>query len=148
MALHEKQLQLIDWLTDPNRQGTHKDFARTIETTPETVYRWKKLPEFRAEWDKRLVELNIRPDRVQAVVEELWKAASNPGRDQVKAAQLYLAFVDRYSPKITLVHDKRALAEITDEELDAMLAAAAGEEMAQRAILATPSSGGAYNTSE
>ncbi len=148
MALHEKQLQLIDWLTDPNREGNHKDFALAHDVSPETVYRWKKQEDFRREWDKRLVELNIRPDRVQAVVEELWKAASNPGRDQVKAAQLYLAFVDRYSPKITLVHDKRALAEISDEELDSMLAAAAGEEMAQRAILDTPSPGGAYHTNE
>ena len=73
--------------------------------------------------EQRLAELNVSPDRIQAVVDALWAAAS---RGDTKAASLYLQYVDRLQPKRVVIEDAR-VASLSDDELRAELDALLGD---------------------
>ena len=63
--------------------------------------------------------MNINPERVQSVIDALWQQAAN---GDVKAASLYLQYIDKFTPKRKVsVEDDRDVAAFSDEELaDAM----------------------------
>lgn len=118
------QRGLIEYLLDPRStqaKGTQAAWAEQHGINPSVCSRWKKDPDFRKAWERRLMDLNQAPDRVQDVVDALWVRAK--GGD-VKAADLYLRYVDRFTPKTALV-DERKAAELTDIELAAELENAA-----------------------
>lgn len=114
--LSEAQDQFIEWLVDPNRVGSQNDFARKLGVNPGTLSKWKKDGPFKEKWEKRLLDLNVSPDRIQQVVESLFVNAVGSGPQSVKAAELYLRFVDRFTPKE--IHETRGSArDLSDEEL-------------------------------
>lgn len=114
--LTEAQLGFLDWLVDPSKtKGTQNEFARKLGVNGGTLTKWKKDPFFRDEWEKRLAELNVSPDRIQNVVDQLYRAAvSDPTG---KAALSYLAYIDRYTPAKKIVVEDRAVKDLTDDEL-------------------------------
>ena len=115
------QLEYVEWLCDPERQGSKKEWARAHGIAESTVFRWQNDRSFKATYEQRLAELNVSPDRIQAVVDALWAAAS---RGDTKAASLYLQYVDRLQPKRVVIEDARVTGlsdEELREELDALL---------------------------
>jgi hypothetical protein len=108
---------LLDWLLmgaerDPR---TQYEWANLNDVHPDSIRRIKRDPRFVKEWDKRAAELNINPERVQSVVDALWARASD---GDVKAASLYLQYIDKFTPKRTVVvDDEREVAGLSDGEL-------------------------------
>jgi hypothetical protein len=121
--LTEKQTAYIEWLCDPERKGPKAQWARENGVAVQTVYNWMNDRWFKAAYEQRLAELNIHPDRIQAVVDSLWSAAKN---GDTKAASLYLQYVDRLQPKRVVIEDAR-VSSLSDEELAAELQSLLGD---------------------
>ena len=117
--------ELLEWLLrGPDRSpATQRDWARENDIHEDSVRRIKRDQRFIKEWDRRAAELNINPERVQSVIDALWQQAA--GGD-VKAASLYLQYIDKFTPKRKVsVEDDRDVALFSDEELAAALEAEA-----------------------
>jgi hypothetical protein len=110
----------LDWMLSEDREPeTQKDWAAAHGFNDRTVRRWKSDPRFIREWDRRAAELNVHPERTQAVVDALYKQAAT---GDVKAATLYLQYIDKFTPKRrVLVEDDRDASGLSDEELAAEL---------------------------
>tara|TARA_B100001245_G_C22486964_1_gene247778 strand:- start:17 stop:448 length:432 start_codon:yes stop_codon:yes gene_type:complete len=110
----------LDWMLSEDREPeTQKDWAAEYGFNDRTVRRWKSDPRFIREWDRRAAELNVHPERTQAVVDALYKQAAT---GDVKAATLYLQYIDKFTPKRrVLVEDDRDASGLSDEELAAEL---------------------------
>lgn len=107
------QAAFIEWLVDPQREGSQADFARANNVVPKTLSRWKRDPAFREAWDQRCVELNVDPGRLQEVIDALHRKAIE---GDSRAANLYLQYVDRFTPKRVVI-EERSAKDLTDDEL-------------------------------
>jgi len=113
--------QYIDWLVTPSSERlprTQGEFARQLGVDPTTLRRWEKKPAFRSEWDRRVTEIQGSPDRTQKLLDSLYDKAL--GGDN-KAAQLYLQATNRLLPPTTVINTGSKAAELSDEELDALI---------------------------
>jgi len=112
--------EFLDWLLSEDRvPATQKEWAADRGLHERTVRRWKADPRFTREWDRRAAELNVHPERTQSVVDALYKQAA---QGDVKAATLYLQYIDKYTPKRrVLVDDERHASGMSDVELAAEL---------------------------
>ena len=111
----------LDWLLDEGREpATSKAWAEANGYNDRTVRRWKADIRFIREWDRRAAELNVHPERTQGVVDALHRAAVD---GDVKAASLYLQYIEKFTPKRRLVvDDDRLVSGLSDAELSAELA--------------------------
>lgn len=110
----------LDWLvSDPKDPATQYEYAESVGVHPDSLTRIKRDQRFIKEWEKRAAELNISVDRVQGVVDSLHRSAM---AGDVKAAQLYLQYIDRFTPKSRLVIEDRSLSDMSDDEIAAELA--------------------------
>lgn len=116
LVLSEAQDEFIEWLVDPERKGSQNQFARDHGIDPSTLTKWKKDWSFKDAWDKRLAELNVRPDRIQKIVEAMYNAATGTGPQAVKAMELYLRYVDRFTPKEEVV-TSTSVRDLSDDEI-------------------------------
>ena len=115
--------ELLEWLLQgPERSPrTQREWAKDHEMHEDSIRRIKRDNRFIREWDRRAAELNINPERVQSVIDALWQQAAN---GDVKAASLYLQYIDKFTPKRKVsVEDDRDTALFSDEELAAALEA-------------------------
>ena len=112
--------EFLDWLLSEDRvPATQKEWAADRGLHERPVRRWKADPRFTREWDRRAAELNVHPERTQSVVDALYKQAA---QGDVKAATLYLQYIDKYTPKRrVLVDDERHASGMSDVELAAEL---------------------------
>jgi hypothetical protein len=116
LELNEKQKALIEWLLDPSKdKGSLEQWGEDNGVARRTVFNWKRHRLFREEWEKRAYEVYGGPERVNAVVDSLYKKAVVDG--EVRAMQLYLQYVDKFTPKREVVNTTRGLEELSDEEL-------------------------------
>lgn len=113
------QLEFIDWLLDPQRQGSQRQWAKDHELAEHTVLDWKRTQWFVKVWRERAEKLNGGPERIQNVVDSLYQASLQDWR----AAQAYLAWVDKTSPPPAKKRDDSALSDMSDEEFEAILKA-------------------------
>ena len=117
----------LDWkLQGPDRDPKHQyEWAELNGVHEDSVRRWKRDPRFIREWDRRAAELNIHPERTQGVIDSLHLAAV--GGD-VKAASLYLQYIEKFTPKRrVVVDDEREVAGLSDGELADELAGLVAE---------------------
>ena len=117
----------LDWkLQGPDRDPKHQyEWAELNGVHEDSVRRWKRDPRFIREWDRRAAELNIHPERTQGVIDSLHLAAV--GGD-VKAASLYLQYIEKFTPKRrVVVDDEREVAGLSDVELADELAGLVAE---------------------
>jgi hypothetical protein len=125
---------LLEWrLVGPERQPKfQQDFAAEHDMHADSLRRIKRDPRFIKEWDRRASELNINPERVQSVIDALWAAAA--GGD-VKAASLYLQYIDKFTPRRKMIlDDERDVAGYSNEELaEALEAEVIGLRMVESA---------------
>lgn len=116
--LTDLQKEFLEWLVDPNKQGTQEQWAKAHGVAVKTPYNWKKESIFRKAWEDRAYELSGGPERVTAVIDKLFEKATVDG--DVKAMQLYLQYVDKFTPKRQVETVSKQLADLSDEELAAM----------------------------
>lgn len=113
------QSKFLDWLlSDPKDPETRAEWCEQNEVHYDTPKRWKRDKRFQEEWERRAREKNISVDRVQSVVDSLHKAALN---GDVKAASLYLQYIDRFVPKQVVRVEDRDTKALSDAELMAEL---------------------------
>ena len=119
-VMPDKWKAYLDWLLSVSREpATTRDWAVANDVNERTVRRWKADSRFIREWDRRAAELNVHPERTQSVVDALHAAAV--GGD-VKAASLYLQYIEKFTPKRRLVvDDDRVVSGLSDAELHAEL---------------------------
>jgi len=123
----KKWKDLLDWLLQgPDRVPKfQKDWAVENKVSPDSIRRIKRDTRFAKEWDRRAAELNVSPERTQSVVDALYRQAAN---GDVKAAALYLQYIDKFTPKRrVLVDDERSASGLSDEELAEELAGLVAE---------------------
>jgi len=109
--------ELLEWLLlGPERSPrTQKEWAAGRDIHVDSLRRIKRDPRFVKEWDRRCAELNIHPERTQSVIDSLFRQAAD---GDVKAASLYLQYIDKFTPKRrVVVDDERAASGLSDLEL-------------------------------
>lgn len=136
-GLSEQQEAFLDWLVDPTvREGDESQnaFAKRLGVNPGTLSKWRKTVSFRKEWERRLAETNVSPDRLQDLMDVLYLQGKHDGN--VKAIELYMKLVDRMTPDKTLIVQEKPAADLTDAELAAQLEEQAAElrRKAMRAV--------------
>ena len=112
---------LLEWLLrGPERSPrTQKEWAGEHAIHQDSIRRIKRDPRFVREWDRRAAELNINPERVQSVIDALWQQAAN---GDVKAASLYLQYIEKFTPRRKVVmEDERDAQSFSDDELASLL---------------------------
>ena len=113
------QSKFLDWLlSDPKDPATRNLWAAENGVHVDSTKRWKRDKRFQEEWERRAREKNISVDRVQSVVDALHVAAVN---GDVKAASLYLQYIDKFIPKRIIRTEDAETKSLTDDELIAEL---------------------------
>ena len=116
-TMPKKWTQLLDWLLQGHdRDPKHLyEWASDAGIHEDSVRRIKRDVRFAREWDRRAAELNIHPERTQSVIDALHQQAV--GGD-VKAANLYLQYIEKFTPKRrVVVDDDREVSGLSDVEL-------------------------------
>lgn len=130
--LDARQTQYLEWLVTPTSERTPRtqaELASQLGVDPTTLRRWQHKPHFKAEWDRKVSEIQGSPERTQRLLDSLYaKALSGDNR----AAQLYLQATNRLLPSTTIVNNNVAASELSDEELDKLLASMAEREQTRR----------------
>lgn len=130
-----RKVRFLDWLCTPPTEReprTRKALAEELRITTRLLNVWQNKPDFREAWDRQAKAVAGSPERAQHVLDTLYAAAVDPSnRNQVQAAKLYLEATNAIKPQSMEVTVKRA-AELSDEELDALLAQGAAELKAER----------------
>lgn len=114
-SLPARVQEYVEWLVSPERQPTSKvAWAKEHGTTQQTVHSWEKDDRVIKAIDKQASALNMSPERIQRVMNSVFRAAE--GGD-MNAAKLYLQHVDRLAPKRIKIEDDR-VDTLTDEQLE------------------------------
>jgi wyosine [tRNA(Phe)-imidazoG37] synthetase (radical SAM superfamily) len=130
--LDERQERFLSWLLTPagHRTPTSQDkLATELGVDETTLRRWKKKPAFKLEWEKRVNELQQSPERTQKLLDSLYERAMNGDNN---SAKLYLQATNRLAPTQVHVEHSTKPSDISDAELDALIAAAAQSEAESR----------------
>lgn len=117
------QDEFLDWLTDPERQGSQNEWARSRGLAGQTVSAWKRDdPFFQDALRRRMAERNLDPESIQDILDALKKEAKG---GNVQAAKYLLDYIRYLQPTPPTVDISRPAEEMTDEELAAALRAEA-----------------------
>jgi len=130
--LDVRQEQFLNWLMTPagHRTPTSQDkLAAELGVDETTLRRWKKKPAFKMEWERRVNDLQQSPERTQKLLDSLYERAMNGDNN---SAKLYLQATNRLAPTQVHVEHSTKPSEISDAELDALIAAAAQSEVESR----------------
>lgn len=130
--LDERQEKYLNWLLvpAPMRQPlTQEQYAKQESMDTSTLRRWQKKPHFKQEWQKRVEELQGSPERTQKLLDSVYQRAL--GGDN-KAAQLYLQATNRLAPTQVTVNHTQSLSEISDSDLEDLIASVATAEKSAR----------------
>ena len=108
--------ELLEWLLlGPERSPrTQKEWAEGRDIHVDSLRRIKRDPRFVKEWDRRCAELNIHPERTQSVIDALHAQAV---AGSVNAASLYLQYIEKFTPRRSVVLEDRAVSGLSDLEL-------------------------------
>lgn len=133
-VLNDRQLAYLDWLCTPpaeRRPASKGKYAVEFKVAEQTLRRWEKNEVFRRQWQERVDQTVGSPERTQNLLDKLYADAM--GGD-VKAAQLYFSVTGKMAPQQVQVTSKKAAAELSDAELDALIADRAVAEKRLRAV--------------
>ena len=125
-----RKQRLLDWLVAPPNERDPRSrtaLAGLLGVDVRTLRNWQDEPPFREEWDRRVSKIVGDPERAQSVIDMLYRAATDLGnRNHVQAAKLFLEATHSIKPPPIEVTVKRP-PELTDAELDELLAQGAAE---------------------
>lgn len=118
--LTEKQMAFIDFLVDPQAdKPSQAAWCAANGVAVRSATNWKKEKSFRDEWEERAYEIYGGPDLVGRIVQAVYERAV---AGDTRAAQLYLQYVDKFTPKREVVStSNKGLTEMSDAELEEAL---------------------------
>jgi hypothetical protein len=134
LVLSTTQQEYLDWLcTAPSERDplTKTKFAAKHNIHAKTLARWEKKPYFREQWESRVQAIQGSPERTQRVLDTLYARALD---GDTKSAQLYLQATNRMAPPTIEIKNERKAAELSDAELDELIAAVAAREKQARQL--------------
>lgn len=126
----------INWLCTPPSErvpASKERYAESIGVNISTLRRWEKKDVFKKAWQARVDDVQGSPERSQRLLDTLYEKAL--GGD-IKAAQLYLQATNRMAPPTLNVRSETKIAELSDQELDQLIQAAAHHEQESRKLRA------------
>ena len=132
--LTKNQQEYLEWLLQPEElrmPHTKKQWAEMHEVHFNTPNNWEKLPLFKQLWEEGIKGISQSPERTQRLLDSLYNKGLS---GDVKAAQLYLTATGQM-PKdqhLTIKHENTK--DLTDQELENLIAQCAANEKANRAL--------------
>lgn len=133
-TLTKNQQAYLEWLLLPEElryPQTKKQWAELHEVHYNTPNNWEKIPLFKQLWEEGIKGISQSPERTQRLLDSLY----NKGlAGDVKAAQLYLTATGQM-PKdqhLTIKHENTK--DLTDQELENLIAQFAANEKANREL--------------
>lgn len=135
MTLTVQQQEYLDWLcTAPSERTPNSKKAYALEHRIDitTLRRWQRKDVFRTQWKTRVDEIQGSPERTQALLDNLYNKAL---AGDTKSAELYLKATNRMAPPTVTVQSNKKTGELSDAELDELIAAMAERERASRTKL-------------
>jgi hypothetical protein len=133
-TLTAPQQRYVDWLcTAPQERvpATKKAMAVELGVDITTLRRWEKRPVFKQSWQTQVDEVQGSPERTQVLLDTLYAKAI---AGDVKSAQLYLQATNRMAPPTVEVRSEKRVAELSDSDLDDLIAAMAKRERDARVL--------------
>jgi hypothetical protein len=106
--------------------------AEFLNVDPKTLRRWEKKEVFLNQWKAAVDEVQGSPERTQRLLDTLYSKALD---GDTKSAQLYLQATNRMVPPSVTISSNKKATELTDAELDSLIAAMAEREKASRSQL-------------
>lgn len=133
-VLDSRQETYIAWLCTPPSERTpasKEKFADSVGVNVTTLRRWEKKDIFRKEWQSKVDDVQGSPERSQRLLDTLYEKAL--GGD-IKAAQLYLQATNRMAPPTLTVKSETNIGQLSDKELEELIAAVATQEKETRKL--------------
>ena len=116
----------LDWLCTPVKEREPKtiiDMAEQLQVSRRTLQNWREDKEFIEAWEKRYIKTIGDPSKKSEIMGTLYATATDPDDPKhVQAAKAYFEIEGSLRPAKMEVQVTRPAAELTDEELDAILA--------------------------
>jgi hypothetical protein len=131
-----KQAYLAWLCTAPNDREprTQIDLASQLGVTTRTLQNWQNDKEFLEAWEKLYLKTIGNPEVKMRIMKTLERTATDPDDPKhVQAAKTYFDIEGSIKPQKMQVEVSRPAKELTDEELDAILAEKISAEKQQRA---------------
>lgn len=133
-VLDSRQEAYIGWLCTPPSErmpASKEKYAASIGVNITTLRRWEKKDVFRKEWQSKVDDVQGSPERSQRLLDTLYEKAL--GGD-IKAAQLYLQATNRMAPPTLTVKSEGNIGQLSDKELEDLIAAVATQEKESRKL--------------
>lgn len=130
--LDERQEKYLNWLMVPapmRSPRSQEAYAKENGVDVTTLRRWQKKPHFKGEWERRVAELQGSPERTQKILDNIYERALAGDN---KAAQLYLQATNRLAPTQINVEHTQKVTDISDADLDELIASMATQEKQAR----------------
>ena len=127
------QHKYIDWLCtapDMRKPSSKLQFANENEITDQTLRNWEKHPVFREHWETRMKGIEGAPEKAYLLLEAIYGRAM---KGDLKAAETWLKAMGKMNPpKIEVETTVKAARELSDDELQALIAQQASVALAAR----------------
>ena len=138
MALDIVDRRLLTWLlTAPGDREprTMLDLARELGTSPDALTKRKAKPEFLKEWEVEYLRTVGNPEVKMKIMRALEQIASDPDDPKiVQAARAFFEIQGTVKPQgsIEVNVNTKAPSELSNEDLERLVAMKAGDELARR----------------
>lgn len=135
-VLTKAQTEYLEWLcTAPTERdpSTKTALAERLGVNRKTLTRWESNPLFRKEWESKVTAIQGSPERTQRLLDTLYNSAIN---GDTKSAQLYLQATNRMAPPTVEIKNEKRTSDLSDSELDELIAAMAVREREKRNLKA------------
>jgi hypothetical protein len=140
MSLSPVQEKFVDWLLTPKHErtpSTQSELAAELSVSPNKLTAWKRDADFLESWNGSYLSDIGSPEKKSIIMQTLYGTATDPDDPKhVQAAEKYFAIegslrpTNRNSLDITVA--SKPASDLTDEELQRMLASKAGDELGRR----------------
>lgn len=130
----------LDWLCTPVKEREPKTFgalAEQLGVHRNSLIKWREDADFLKAWEKQYRRTVGNPERAQAIMDTLFKTATDPDDPKhVAAAKQYLEAIDAVKPQQVNVQVSGSAKDLSDEQLNTLLAERAAAEAVSRGLRA------------
>lgn len=134
-GLTQKQVDFIEWLCTPpaiREPKTQVEYARSVHCHHKTLAAWKRDLDFKRAWDHRLTELQVDPENLEAVMAALFSKAL---KEDTKAISMWMDVYRQFRPPPEPeVEEVTVLSDLSDDDLQALIAGEVAAEREKRAV--------------
>lgn len=133
-ALPKKALDYLEWLCLPEPlrvPSTKTAWCEEYNVNINSLYYWEEHPDFQARWADAVKRMAQSPERTEALLDSLFRRGLN---GDTRSAELYLKATNQMpNPKQEINIKTEKVSEISDDELQALIAEYAQKEHHDRA---------------